>query len=76
MRTRPAELEDADLTAPLAEGWRVAMYRLRWKLDDIASATAVLRADHHRTDEAQRACAALASHLDGLSSSRPAAPRT
>jgi spectinomycin phosphotransferase len=58
----------ADLTGRAVNAARLAMYRLRWALDDISIFVSQLRAEHHRASDTEHAWLALKQTVAGLTS--------
>ena len=49
----------ADLTGRTVDPARLALYRLRWALDDISAFVSQLRSEHRHTADTEHACLAL-----------------
>ena len=55
----------ADLTGRAVDPARLAMYRLRWALDDISIFVSLLRAEHRQTADTEHAWLALKQTMQG-----------
>jgi spectinomycin phosphotransferase len=54
----------ADAAGRRADADAIALYRIRWRLDDIAAFAVALRAPHSRNPDTERALVSLGQSLD------------